>query len=135
MKLLIKKSVIINCLFTGRSDIKDPISVGFTKKLKVEGLSDKLKHDKTYYFTVTAVNSAGLTSIDSCNITVEILPPDVSNVTLSYMFSDDEEIEEASLTSEDRDIGLEWDGGKDDVAFYGKKTCMYCKLYFACFTN
>jgi hypothetical protein len=74
--------------------------------LKVEGLGDKLKHDNTYYFTVTVVNSAGLTSIDSCNITVEILPPDVSNVTLSYMFSDDEEIEEASLTSEDRDIGM-----------------------------
>ena len=103
--------------------------------MKVEGLGDKLKHDNTYYFTVTVVNSAGLTSIDSCNITVEILPPDVSNVTLSYMFSDDEEIEEASLTSEDRDIGLEWDGGNDDVAFYGKKTYMYWELYFTVFTN
>jgi hypothetical protein len=51
------------------------------------------------------------------------------------MFSDDEEIEEASLTSEDRDIGLEWDGGNDDVAFYGKKTYMYWELYLTVFTN
>lgn len=104
----------------GESDIKSQTPVGLTKKLEVTGLSGKLQHDHTYYFTVTVVNSAGLVSQDSCNVTVEILPPDVSNVTLTYMYSDDV-MDDTVLTADDKNIGLEWEGGKDDVAFYGNK--------------
>ncbi|XP_063447918.1 uncharacterized protein LOC134727466 [Mytilus trossulus] len=101
----------------GTSDIKPPVSVGFSKKIKVDGLRGKLLHDHIYFLTVTAVNSAGLTSQDSCNVTVEIMPPDVSNVTLSYMYSDDV-VDDTIFTAEEHDIGLEWEGGKEDVAFY-----------------
>ncbi|CAG2231211.1 unnamed protein product [Mytilus edulis] len=101
----------------GKSDIKPPVSVGFSKKIKVDGLRGKLLHDHIYYLTVTAVNSAGLTSQESCNVTVEIMPPDVSNVTLSYMYSDDV-VDDTIFTAEEHDIGLEWEGGKEDVAFY-----------------
>ncbi|XP_052073991.1 uncharacterized protein LOC127711867 [Mytilus californianus] len=102
---------------TGKSDIKPPVSVGFSKKIKIDGLRGKLLHDHIYFLTVTAVNSAGLTSQDSCNVTVEIIPPDVSNVTLSYMYSDDV-VDDTIFTAEEHDIGLKWDGGRDDVAFY-----------------
>lgn len=85
----------------------------------MDGLRDKLLHAHTYYFTVTAVNSAGLTSHDSCNITVEIVPPDINNVTMSYMYSD-AVVDGTVFTADTHNIGLEWRGGKDDVAFYGK---------------
>ncbi|VDI63607.1 Hypothetical predicted protein [Mytilus galloprovincialis] len=45
------------------------------------------------------------------------MPPDVSNVTLSYMYSDDV-VDDTIFTAEEHDIGLEWEGGKEDVAFY-----------------
>jgi hypothetical protein len=71
-----------------------------------------------YYITVKAVNSAGLYAEGTCNITVELLPPDIGNLSVNNFFSQTED-EPFDISMSSSEIGLEWDGGSSDIEFYG----------------
>jgi hypothetical protein len=117
----------ITCTFVvGESDVLSGLAVGKSRKFLSSDLKATLEHGKTYYITVSAVNSAGVIGQGSCNITVELLPPDVENLVIQNMFTQaDEETFDISLTHSE--IGLEWGNGTDDVEFYGM---FESKLFF-----
>jgi hypothetical protein len=112
-------------LVLGSNDLLSGLSVGQNRKFISSNLKANLEHGKTYYITVSAVNSAGVAGQGLCNITVELLPPNVENLTIQNMFTQaDEETFDVSLTHSE--IGLEWENGTDEVEFYGMFESQVC---------
>lgn len=94
------------------------LSVGKDRKFSSSDLKATLEHGKTYYITVSALNSAGVIGRGFCNITVELSPPNVENLIIQNMFTQaDDETFDISLAHSE--IGLEWQNGTDEVEFYG----------------
>ncbi|XP_062588030.1 uncharacterized protein LOC134249701 [Saccostrea cucullata] len=99
------------------NDILSDLPVGKGRKFLYSNLKTPLEHGKTYYITVRAVNSAGMVGKGSCNIIVELSPPNVENLIVQNMFTqDDEETFDVSLST--NEIGLQWQNGTNDVEFY-----------------
>lgn len=103
---------------SGLDDIISDMSVGVSRKFLISKLTMPLQHGQSYYITVKAINSAGLQTEGTCNITVELLPPDVRNLSVNSMFSQTED-ESFDISMSPKEIGLEWGGGSSDIEFYG----------------
>lgn len=107
-------------IFVGLEDIYNSTRVGLATKIKIDKLDGKLHHDHTYYISVTAINSANLTTSRSCNITVETEAPDISRLNVNILLANPGG-REVYTTENSKELGITWSGGKSDVEFYGKK--------------
>ena len=94
----------------GRQDIHPRVFVSANKALTIDGLGGKLLHRQTYYVNVEVENGAGERSVESCNFTMDILPPDTENVSASSMFSQPINIssEAVEITHYTDKVGMQW---------------------------
>jgi hypothetical protein len=107
-------------IYLGADDIYKNTNIGLATKIKIDNLDGKLFHDNTYFITVTAINSAGLTATKSCNITVETEAPDISNLKVTVLLG---KLDRRGVytTTNSKGLGVSWTGGRSDVEFYGKE--------------
>ena len=97
--------------FFGKQDIIEDIFVAANKSLTIDGLSNKLTHMHRYFVNVKVENGAGLNTVKSCNVLVDIRPPDASHATVASMFSEPMKISDRmiEMTNYTDRIGLMWD--------------------------
>jgi hypothetical protein len=89
-------------------DIQDYTAIGLVTEILRNGLS--LRQKATYYVSIRIENGAGLYSLwHGDGITVDVEPPEVSNVTIEIMFSEKWLNHSATerTTSGDR-LGIKW---------------------------
>ena len=101
-------------------------SVKLQSKIQIKLKENKTFDDgKTYFVNLKVWNSAGLWGSYSCNSTVILTPPDVSNTVRGNLYTDSSRAVggNVSITDQQDKIGIFWDSPNDDAEFYGK--CSY----------
>ncbi|XP_067664253.1 uncharacterized protein [Haliotis asinina] len=95
----------------GGNDILKATSVGLKRKVGLTLEHAIMDDGKTYYVTVTAINSAGISAKTTCNVTVLVGAPAVSSVYTQSLFTSGLTKHGVALTPSQHKIGLNVHGG------------------------
>ncbi|XP_067685182.1 uncharacterized protein [Haliotis asinina] len=101
----------------GGNDILNATSVELKRKVGLTLEHAILEDGKTYYVTVTAINSAGLSANTTCNVTVMMSAPAVSSVYTHSLFTSGYTKQAVSLSPSQRSIGVSIHGGYDNLYY------------------
>ncbi|XP_071094116.1 uncharacterized protein [Haliotis cracherodii] len=95
----------------GGHDVLNATSVGLKRKVGLTLEHATMDDGKTYYVTVTAINSAGLSTQTVCNVTIMMGAPAVSSVYTQSLFTSGYTKHAVSLTPSQHSIGIRVHGG------------------------
>ncbi|XP_045172526.2 uncharacterized protein LOC123534370 [Mercenaria mercenaria] len=106
-----------------KENVMNNTFVGLKRRVNFTFGNATFHHGKEYRVIIEATNTAGLKAVDSCQVSVDLFPPNADNIIYGALFAEDEDVDEASedipsVTSSQTEIGLTWSGGNNDTRFY-----------------
>ncbi|XP_048251916.1 uncharacterized protein LOC124135018 [Haliotis rufescens] len=101
----------------GGHDVLNATSVGLKRKVGLTLEHATMDDGKTYYVTVTAINSAGLSTKMGCNVTVMMGAPAVSSVYTQSLFTSGYTMHAVALTPSQHRIGIHVHAGSGTLYY------------------
>ena len=100
--------------------IMAPTNVGPKSRVKFDFGNGTFKHSHEYMVKTEVVNTAGMSASYDCEVRAYLTPPDIQDTVVTPInTSPVQPISAAHLIETQNSVGIKWDGGKEDAAFYG----------------
>ncbi|WAR20773.1 DNER-like protein [Mya arenaria] len=99
--------------------VMNSTDVGLKTRVRLNLPNGTFEDGSDYAVRLTIFNSAGLTSMSSCKVHVNLYPPDVSAVDSEPLYTDGTTLVDMFYwTDSQTQIGIHWSGGTSDTEFY-----------------
>lgn len=109
-----------------QATIMNTTNVGRKSKISFNLGNDTFKERYNYAVQLTVYNTAGMSETYNCSVEVHLSPPDVDPTDSKPLYGDQTTVDGETVITDAQDkIGVEWEGGTDEVELFGKLNQMF----------